>query len=68
MMTSPSGFHGRLEGNSSDTVVELQTRAPEAGESAKQLPEGGYGWVCAVSVFLINGHTWGINSVCIPEL
>ncbi|CAM1508851.1 Fc.00g025900.m01.CDS01 [Cosmosporella sp. VM-42] len=25
-------------------------------------PNGGYGWVCALSVFLINSHTWGINS------
>lgn len=26
-------------------------------------PDGGYGWVCVASVFLINAHTWGINSV-----
>ncbi|KAJ5544518.1 hypothetical protein N7535_007083 [Penicillium sp. DV-2018c] len=26
-----------------------------------EFPEGGYGWVCVVSVFLINAHTWGIN-------
>lgn len=26
-------------------------------------PEGGYGWVCVASTFLINAHTWGINSV-----
>lgn len=25
--------------------------------------DGGYGWVCVVCVFLINAHTWGINSV-----
>ncbi|VUC28942.1 unnamed protein product [Clonostachys rosea] len=25
-------------------------------------PNGGYGWVCTLSVFLINAHTWGINS------
>ncbi|KAL4787247.1 major facilitator superfamily domain-containing protein [Aspergillus varians] len=25
-------------------------------------PDGGYGWVCVVSVFWINAHTWGINS------
>ncbi|RJE18737.1 Major Facilitator Superfamily [Aspergillus sclerotialis] len=24
--------------------------------------EGGYGWVCVVATFLINAHTWGINS------
>ena len=26
-------------------------------------PDGGYGWVCTACVFLINAHTWGINSV-----
>ncbi|KAL4874336.1 major facilitator superfamily domain-containing protein [Aspergillus karnatakaensis] len=28
-------------------------------------PDGGYGWVCVASVFWINAHTWGINSVSI---
>lgn len=28
-------------------------------------PDGGYGWVCVACVFLINGHTWGLNSVCL---
>ena len=26
-------------------------------------PNGGYGWVCVVCVFLINAHTWGFNFV-----
>lgn len=25
-------------------------------------PDGGYGWVCTACVFLINAHTWGVNS------
>ncbi|EME45344.1 hypothetical protein DOTSEDRAFT_87718 [Dothistroma septosporum NZE10] len=25
-------------------------------------PDGGYGWVVAACVFLINAHTWGVNS------
>ncbi|KAK5097086.1 hypothetical protein LTS08_007106 [Lithohypha guttulata] len=25
-------------------------------------PNGGYGWVCTACVFLINAHTWGVNS------
>ena len=26
-------------------------------------PDGGYGWVVAVGLFLVNTHTWGIASV-----
>jgi hypothetical protein len=26
-------------------------------------PDGGYGWVCTACCFLINAHTWGVNSV-----
>lgn len=29
-------------------------------------PDGGYGWVYVMCVFMINAHTWGINSVRIP--
>jgi hypothetical protein len=29
-------------------------------------PISNYGWVCVACVFLINGHTWGLNSVGIP--
>lgn len=29
-------------------------------------PNGGYGWVCVVCVFLINAHTWGLNFVSRP--
>ncbi|KAA8644999.1 MCT family MFS transporter [Aspergillus tanneri] len=30
--------------------------------SQEVFPEGGYGWVCVVCTFLMNAHTWGINS------
>lgn len=26
-------------------------------------PDGGYGWVCTAAFFMINAHTWGVNSV-----
>lgn len=28
------------------------------------IPEGGYGWVCVLSVFLVNSFTWGAAAVC----
>ena len=25
-----------------------------------EIPDGGYGWVCVVGIFLVNGFTWGV--------
>lgn len=37
-------------------------------ETAEDVPpDGGYGWVCVACVFLINAHTWGINSVSLCD-
>ena len=33
-------------------------------EREAQALDGGYGWVCVACVFLVNAHTWGLNSVC----
>lgn len=27
-------------------------------------PDGGYGWVCVASLFMINFSTWGAVAVC----
>jgi len=52
--------------NSSEKSAVLDI--PEQGltEAAKPVdvpPDGGYGWICVASVFIINFHTWGLNSV-----
>lgn len=46
---------------------------PEQAQSPARIeveppPDGGYGWVCVMCVFLVNAHTWGINSVGISWL
>jgi len=44
--------------------TELSTAQPNDDE----FPEGGYGWVCVLCIFMINAHTWGINSVSLPTV
>lgn len=40
-----------------------QTLAPTTTTQSQDVPpDGGYGWVCVAAVFMINAHTWGINS------
>ncbi|KAG9248375.1 MFS transporter-like protein [Calycina marina] len=35
---------------------------PQTTKPIDMPPDGGYGWVCVASVFVINFHTWGLNS------
>lgn len=43
-----------------------KSRPPDTAPADEDFPEGGYGWVCVLCIFLINAHTWGINSVTTP--
>jgi hypothetical protein len=64
-----------LEKSSNNTIPPEGSEQTAGGE--KQLeqpqvvdepPDGGYGWVCVACVFLINAHTWGVNSVSLSSL
>jgi hypothetical protein len=55
-MESP---HGNIDEPSTDNMANIATVEPIP-------PNGGYGWVCAFAVFLINAHTWGINAASLP--
>ena len=57
---------GSATGHNSEKSVPLE----EPGEISRQEskprdipPDGGYGWICVACCFLINAHTWGVNSV-----
>ena len=41
--------------------VTLQSSGSDL--AADPPPDGGYGWVCVASVFIINGFTWGVTAV-----
>lgn len=62
---SEGGDHGLEKSTVSD---DLERRSPQARKVEDDIPpDGGYGWVCTACVFLINAHTWGINSVWLPK-
>ncbi|KAG0649572.1 putative transporter ESBP6, partial [Hyphodiscus hymeniophilus] len=50
---------------SMDSEKTLEVEGPDHNREDKQgdvPPDGGYGWVCTACCFLINAHTWGVNS------
>lgn len=52
--------------NDGEKKTDSDDIEPARHSESKQVdvpPDGGYGWVCVACVFLINGHTWGVNSV-----
>ncbi|TVY13001.1 putative transporter MCH2 [Lachnellula arida] len=58
------GHDPEMEGNlSSESEKTIRNDAPGEIQQKEDLPpDGGYGWVCVACTFLINAHTWGLNS------
>ncbi|OAL36349.1 hypothetical protein AYO20_04245 [Fonsecaea nubica] len=60
-LVEPRGILGQGIGESS--THQLQDNPPQDAVPIEDVPpNGGYGWVCTACVFLINAHTWGLNS------
>ena len=54
--------------NSLDFLTDHNRPTPAHVEDQEYVPpDGGYGWVCVVCVFLINAHTWGLNFVSLAS-
>jgi len=50
--------------NSPDFLIDHDQPTPAHAKDREYVPpDGGYGWVCVVCVFLVNAHTWGLNFV-----
>lgn len=52
---------------SSSQDIELVGAQTNVATREDVPPDGGYGWVCTVCMFLINANTWGVNSVCVES-
>jgi hypothetical protein len=52
----PNGPHSGFEAHTHQEEEEEE-------EEVDVPPNGGYGWVVVLCSFLINAHTWGLNSV-----
>jgi hypothetical protein len=59
--SSPSESNRIVSDGQDVELVDLQ--ATNVANREDVPPDGGYGWVCTVCMFLINAHTWGVNSV-----
>lgn len=65
----PEAFQLQHKRHTNETTAELHGEVLEGDNMANLTtielvpPNSGYGWICTFSVFLINAHTWGVNSV-----
>ncbi|KAM0322549.1 hypothetical protein ACHAQA_009396 [Verticillium albo-atrum] len=49
-------------GAEKSVTTDEDTSGPATSGDEAEFKEGGYGWVVVCCVFLINAHTWGLNS------
>ena len=45
------------------TEIQAVESSVDSNAVADPPPDGGYGWICVASVFIINGFTWGVTAV-----
>ena len=43
--------------------IQAVASSSDSNVVAEPPPDGGYGWICVASVFIINGFTWGVTAV-----
>lgn len=47
--------------------MNVESHNLQTSAAARAPPDGGYGWVCVLAQFLINGFTWGVAAVSKPS-
>lgn len=43
--------------------LALSTSSEPPHRAPPPPPDGGYGWICVLAQFIINGFTWGVAAV-----
>lgn len=60
--------HGKSD-PAPQVITDLTDIPPRDAVSVEEPPpNGGYAWVCTACCFMINAHTWGLNSVILPSV
>jgi MFS family permease len=64
MIRVPSNVVTAATADAMPDAKDSSEKGQSGSESTSQpeFKEGGYGWIVVLSVFLVNAHTWGLNS------
>lgn len=60
MSPNQSTRSSRDADNEEDDMPRAAAATPRASPRVLKIPDGGYGWVCVLGQFIINGFTWGV--------